>query len=88
MFTGREFRHNTYFPHFCERVAGLEFDLNGEKGWDYANDAGTTAGAAHVCIASRLHFTPPVDNKDFTFVNQLTSQTVKSTLPVPACGIS
>ena len=81
--TDGEFRRNTYFSHFFERIGGLEFDRNGEKGWDYTNDAGETVGAARVRIASRLHWTRPINDEDFTFVDELTSQTVKVTLPGP-----
>jgi 5-methyltetrahydropteroyltriglutamate--homocysteine methyltransferase len=81
--TDGEFRRNTYFSHFFERIGGLEFDRNGEKGWDYTNDAGETVGAARVRITSRLHWTRPINDKDFTFVDELTSQTVKVTLPGP-----
>ena len=81
--TDGEFRRNTYFSHFFERIGGLEFDRNGEKGWDYTNDAGETVGAARVRITSRLHWTRPINDEDFTFVDELTSQTVKVTLPGP-----
>lgn len=81
--TDGEFRRNTYFSHFFERIGGLEFDRNGEKGWDYTNDTGETVGAARVRIASRLNWTRPINDEDFTFVDELTSQTVKVTLPGP-----
>lgn len=81
--TDGEYRRNTYFSHFFERIGGLEFDRNGEKGWDYTNDSGETVGAARVRIASRLHWTHPINDEDFTFVDELTSQTVKVTLPGP-----
>lgn len=81
--TDGEYRRNTYFSHFFERIGGLEFDRNGEKGWDYTNDAGETVGAARVRIASRLHWTHPINDEDFTFIDELTSQTVKVTLPGP-----
>ena len=81
--TDGEFRRNTYFSHFFERIGGLEFDRNGEKGWDYTNDAGETVGAARVRITSRLHWNRPINDEDFTFVDELTSQTVKVTLPGP-----
>lgn len=81
--TDGEFRRNTYFSHFFERIGGLEFDRHGEQGWDYTNESGETVGAARVRIASRLHWTHPVNDEDFTFVDELTSQTVKVTLPGP-----
>lgn len=81
--TDGEFRRNTYFSHFFERIGGLEFDRNAEKGWDYTNDSGETVGAARVRIASRMHWTRPINDEDFTFVDELTSQTVKVTLPGP-----
>ncbi len=81
--TDGEFRRNTYFSHFFERIGGLEFDRNAEKGWDYTNAAGKTVGASRVRIASRLHWTQPINDEDFTFVDELTSQTVKITLPGP-----
>ena len=81
--TDGEFRRHTYFSHFFEKIGGLEFDRSAEKGWDYTNDKGETVGAARVKIASRLHWTQPINDDDFTFVDELTSQTVKVTLPGP-----
>lgn len=81
--TDGEFRRHTYFSHFFESMGGLEFDRNAEKGWDYTNASGEKVGAARVRIHSRIHWTDPVNADDFTFVNELTSQTVKVTLPGP-----
>ncbi|CAN0502610.1 unnamed protein product, partial [Discosporangium mesarthrocarpum] len=81
--TDGEYRRSTYFSHFFERIGGLEFDRHGEKGWDYTNESGETVGAARVRIATRLHWTHPVNDEDFTFIDELTSQTVKVTLPGP-----
>ena len=81
--TDGEFRRNTYFSHFFERMGGLEFDRSAEKGWDYTNTAGATVGAARVRIGSRILWTQPINDDDFTFVDELTSQTVKITLPGP-----
>lgn len=81
--TDGEYRRHTYFSHFFERMGGLEFDRNAEKGWDYTNAAGERVGAARVRIDSRIHWTAPVNADDFVFVNELSSQTVKVTLPGP-----
>ena len=81
--TDGEYRRNTYFSHFFESMGGLEFDRNAEKGWDYTNAEGKKVGASRVRIASRIHWTQPVNDRDFTFVDELTSQTVKITLPGP-----
>lgn len=81
--TDGEFRRNTYFSHFFESMVPLEFDRNAEKGWDYTNDDGKKVGAARVKIDHRIHWTRPINADDFTFVDELTSQTVKTTLPGP-----
>jgi 5-methyltetrahydropteroyltriglutamate--homocysteine methyltransferase len=81
--TDGEFRRHTYFSHFFESMAPLEFDRNAEKGWDYTNDKGETVGAARVKIDHRILWQKPVNADDFTFVDELTSQTVKVTLPGP-----
>jgi 5-methyltetrahydropteroyltriglutamate--homocysteine methyltransferase len=81
--TDGEYRRNTYFSHFFDHMGGMEFDRNAAKGWDYTNTDGEKVGAARVKIASRIHWTQPVNDKDFTFVDELTSQTVKITLPGP-----
>ena len=81
--TDGEYRRNTYFSHFFERISNLEFDRNAEQGWDYTNDKGEKVGAARVKIGSRIHWTHPINDEDFTFVDELTSQTVKITLPGP-----
>ena len=81
--TDGEYRRHTYFSDFFERMGGLEFDRNAEKGWDYTNASGQKVGAARVRIHSRIHWTKPINADDFTFVNELTSQTVKVTLPGP-----
>ena len=81
--TDGEYRRNTYFSHFFERMSNLEFDRNAEQGWDYTNDKGEKVGAARVKIGSRIHWTHPINDEDFTFVDELTSQTVKITLPGP-----
>lgn len=81
--TDGEYRRHTYFSHFFERIGGLEFDRNAEKGWDYTNASGERVGAARVRIESRILWTEPVNADDFAFVNTLTSQTVKVTLPGP-----
>jgi len=82
--TDGEFRRGTYFSHFFEKIGGLEFDRNAEQGWDYTNASGETVGAARVRIASRVNWTRPINDEDFTFIDELTSQTVKMTLPGPA----
>ena len=81
--TDGEFRRHTYFSDFFERIAPLEFDRNAEKGWDYTNEAGKKVGAARVRIDHRILWSEPVNADDFTFVDELTSQTVKLTLPGP-----
>jgi 5-methyltetrahydropteroyltriglutamate--homocysteine methyltransferase len=81
--TDGEYRRDTYFSHFFEKIGALEFDRNGEKGWGYINSHGETVGAARVKIGSRLRWTDPVNDEDFTFIDELTSQTVKATLPGP-----
>ena len=81
--TDGEFRRHTYFSHFFERMAPLEFDRNAEKGWDYTNEQGEKVGAARVRIDHRIRWHEPVNADDFVFVDELTSQTVKITLPGP-----
>jgi len=81
--TDGEYRRNTYFSHFFNQMGGLKFDRNAEEGWDYTNADGEKVGAARVRIASRIHWTQPINDEDFTFVDELTSQTVKITLPGP-----
>jgi len=81
--TDGEYRRNTYFSQLFDHMGGLEFDRNAEKGWDYINAEGEKVGVARVKIASRIHWTQPVNDKDFLFVDELTSQTVKITLPGP-----
>ena len=81
--TDGEFRRHTYFAHFFESMAPLEFDRSAEKGWDYTNEQGEKVGAARVKIDHRIRWTRPVNADDFTFVDELTSQTVKVTLPGP-----
>ena len=81
--TDGEYRRHTYFSDFFERMGGLEFDRNAAKGWDYTNAAGEKVGAARVRIHSRIHWTKPINSDDFAFVNALTSQMVKVTLPGP-----
>lgn len=81
--TDGEYRRNTYFSHFFDNLGGLEFDRSAEQGWDYTNADGEKVGAARVKINSRLHWTQPVNTDDFEFVDTLTSQTVKITLPGP-----
>ena len=81
--TDGEYRRNTYFSHFFEHMSGLEFDRNAEKGWDYTNADGDKVGAARVRIGSRILWTQPINDQDFTFVDALTSEVVKCTLPGP-----
>jgi len=81
--TDGEYRRNTYFSHFFERMGALEFDRNAEKGWDYINSAGDKVGAARVRISTRILWNEPINQHDFTFVDELTSRTVKVTLPGP-----
>lgn len=81
--TDGEYRRHTYFSDFFEKMAPLEFDRNAEKGWDYTNQDGTKVGAARVKIDHRILWTEPVHADDFEFVDALTSQTVKMTLPGP-----
>lgn len=81
--TDGEFRRHTYFSHFFESMAPLEFDRNAEKGWDYTNEKGEKVGAARVRIDHRILWNGPVNADDFVFVDALTSQTVKITLPGP-----
>lgn len=81
--TDGEYRRNTYFSYFFEQMGALEFDRNAEKGWDYTNAAGDKVGAARVRIGTRILWSEPINQRDFIFIDELTSQTVKVTLPGP-----
>ena len=56
--TDGEYRRNTYFSHFFERIGGLEFDRHGEKGWDYTNESGGDCRRWRGCALRRASTGP------------------------------
>jgi 5-methyltetrahydropteroyltriglutamate--homocysteine methyltransferase len=78
--TDGEFRRGAFFSHFVKSVDGMTVKATP---FTFSNDAGDTAQAYGPYASGRLKRRKGITLDEFKFVRDLTSRTVKVTMPAP-----
>jgi 5-methyltetrahydropteroyltriglutamate--homocysteine methyltransferase len=78
--TDGEFRRGAFFSHFVKTVNGMTVKATP---YTFSNDEGDTAPAYAPYASGRLKRARGITTEEFNFVQPLTSNTVKVTMPAP-----